>query len=108
MRAGWLGFELGVVLDSDKPRMIGHFHDFHQRIILAGPRDNHAVGFQLLTVSIIEFPAMAMAFADFGRIIALHRLGAGFYLCSLSSQPHRATFVDDILLFVHQSNYRMC
>ena len=51
----------------------GNSIDFHQRMIGARAGDQHAVGFELLAIGIVELVAMAMAFEMVRAAVALLR-----------------------------------
>ena len=58
MGFGGFGFVLGMELTADKPRMVGELHDLHQAPVGTGTGETHAVGFELLSVLVIEFVSM--------------------------------------------------
>jgi len=64
MGGGGLALEFRVELYGHEPRMVGKFHDFHERAIGTRPRDHEAGLFQRRTVFGIEFVAMAVAFGN--------------------------------------------
>ena len=55
--------------------MLGDFDDFDERAIGAGAAELHAVGDELVAVAVVELVAVAVAFRNFRRAVALRRRG---------------------------------
>ena len=62
MRLQGFAFEFGMKLDRDKPGVFRHFNDFDQAAVWAGSGKLHPVGFELLTIEIVELVPVTMAF----------------------------------------------
>ena len=65
------GFELRMELHRHKPRVVGQFDDLNKVPRRARPGDLHSGIHELLALGGVEFIAVAVAFADLGRSIAV-------------------------------------
>src|SRR5450759_3070463 len=94
-----LGFELGVELAAEIPRMVGEFADLDVGIVgrLAG--DLEARRLQALFVFAIELVAVAMALVDFARAVGVVCHAPIAQAASPASQPHGAAQLVDTLEF---------
>ena len=71
MRYVRLRLEFGVKLDGYEPRVVGYFDDFNQVALWIDPRDAQAGSFELGSVLIVKFVAMAVAFHDLGIAVGM-------------------------------------
>ncbi len=62
MRSHRFGFEFWVELTAEEPGMISDLDDFNEIVVGRGSRYDQAGIFKLLTIGIIEFVSVAMAF----------------------------------------------
>ena len=58
------GFEFGVELNAQHPRVAGHFRDFAELAVLEGAGKEHPFFFKRLFVLVVKLVAMAMALPD--------------------------------------------
>src|SRR5579864_4210589 len=69
MRLHGLGFELGVELAAEKPRMVRDFADLHVNSVRRLAGDAQAPRLQLVLVFAVELVAMAMALVNFAGAV---------------------------------------
>lgn len=94
-----VGFEFWVILHGDEPGVVWDFDDFDEIPVRAGSGRVHAGFDQAFFVRWIEFESVAMSFRDFLRAVRLTRFRFFCKDARLRSEPHRAAFVGDRLLF---------
>src|ERR1700733_8672828 len=69
VRGERLGFEFGVELAADEPRMVGHLDDFDVGAVRRAAGDFETSGIERRFVFAVEFVAMAVALGDFQRAV---------------------------------------
>src|ERR1035437_9414437 len=88
VRLHGLGFELGMELAAEIPRMVADLADLDVRIVRRLARDLEARRFQALFVFAIELVAVAMALVDFARAVGVVCHAAVGQAARPASQPH--------------------
>ena len=89
--------EFGVELHADKEIVVVDLHRFAECPVGRKPGKRHARLFELLAVVVVEFEAVAVAFADgIGAVGSLHLLAV--YLAGVSAEAHRAAHLDAVLI----------
>jgi len=71
VRLGGFGFELGVELAAEDPRVVWGFDDFDLVVVGSTAGDAESGGGQSFFVFAIEFVTVAVAFADFRFAVGL-------------------------------------
>src|ERR1035437_7396623 len=99
VRLHGFGFELGMELAAQIPRMVGEFADFDVGIVRRLAGDLEARRLQALFVFAIELVAVAMALVDFARAVGVVCHTALAQAASPASQPHGAAQLVDTLEF---------
>src|ERR1035437_7876162 len=94
-----LGFELGMELAAEIPRMVADLADLDVGIVGRLARDLEARRLQALFVFPIELVAVAMALVDFARAVGVVCHAPIAQAASPASQPHGAAQLVDTLEF---------
>ena len=102
MRVAGFGLELGVELDGEIPRMIFDFDDFDEVSAGVDAGDGHAFFLKFRNVGVVDFEAVAVAFADVGFFVSARGDGSRSEGAFIAAEAHGGAFVDDLLLFLHQ------
>src|ERR1039457_5262723 len=99
MRLHGLGFELGMELASQEPRMVRNFADLHVRAVRRLSRNPQPGSLQTLFIFPVELVAMPVALLDFARSIRPVSEARFGEAARPASQPHGAAeFVDALQL----------
>src|SRR3954468_1575109 len=107
MRLVRLALELRMELARNKKRVILQFDDLHQFAIGRRAAKNEAGFFELRSIGIIEFVAMAMPLVHQERAIEMAGTGAHYQLARLRTKAHSAAFLRNLFLLVEQGNDRV-
>src|SRR5262245_31295601 len=108
LRCRWLRLEFGMELHGQEPRMIGYLDDFDQRFVGAESGERHAVGYKLLPIHVVEFIAVSVPLADLFAAVASMRQTVGIESAGLRAQTHGAPLTSNLLLFIQETDYRVC
>ena len=84
---GFIGaaLKLGMVLDTNKKRMVWQFHGFYQTVVRGGTAYCKAVLLENFPVSIVNFKPVPMPFADLLLAVQLLEQGIFPYLAGVSA-----------------------
>src|SRR5262249_54794820 len=104
---GRLRFELRMALDRHEPGVTSYLDHLHQLAVLTSARKRHAFVRELLSIFIIEFVPMAMAFLDNRAAVGLMHLGARLQCARVGAETHGAAHVGDSALLVQQTDDRI-
>ena len=96
-----------MVLYADEPRMVLHFDHFDQIGVRIDADRFQAGPNELVEVVVVELVAVAMTLDDV--LAAVCRIGLRSFLegARIASQTHRASFLGNSLLLLHQVDDRM-
>ena len=104
MRAVGAAFEFRVELAANEPRMAGQLDDLHKGAIRGSSRKHQTGLLQLLPEGVIEFVAVAVAFADLPSAVQGKGFGALGNQAGIASQPHGAALLGHAHLLRQQGD----
>src|SRR5262245_57341863 len=100
MRLRRLRLELRMTLQRQEPRTIAQLDHLHRLAVRAGPREEHAVGRELLAIGVVELVTMPMPLMHLQVAVGLMGLAPFKDGAGIRSQPHRAAEFGHLELLV--------
>jgi hypothetical protein len=95
-------FQLGMELSRDEPGVIRELNNLHQVQIGIDSTENHSVIFELFSVIIIHFVAVAMTLSEFPTTVCCEGSGSGLNFAGISPQTHGSPHIRNVFLILHE------
>ena len=102
-----LGLKFGMELNTNEPRVVFDFDDFHEISVRVDSRYDESCGFEILPIGIVEFEAVSVAFGNFLFAIGGMRESTFFKGTWACAQAHGGTLVLKVFLVIHDVNHRV-
>ena len=87
--ASGFGFEFGVKLATDKPRVVRGFDDFNVNAVRRAPSDSESGSRERFLILAVELVAMAVPLGNVGGSVRLRRKGTRLKFAG-HAEPHRS------------------
>ena len=94
-------------LAADEPRVIWQLDDLDESTVWREPGERHPGRLQLISVLVVEFKAVAVTLSNQIRTVGRTRTRFTHHATRISAEPHGATLICEVLLFVEERDAGM-